>query len=234
MLTVNLLQARMKAIMHAYVDHNRHTMFQQSVDEVGKQLKKMLSDLEASMNDKTDEVFISMQRDYRSVLGGGGAPQGEILPKLERSTRKEVLRIVNGAEAKFREIAVGEAFEEEDEDQTPEEDSHRQGVSKKDHLLELDAQIKPEAGGDDQPMADVPESRDNTSNEAPSHKQGNDKPAPLIGGSEEPVKTLTPLEHSNRGPVVKRETPDALDAQLHGAQINSDDDPEFRSSNGSY
>jgi len=216
MLTVILSQARMKAIMHAYVDHNRHTMFQQSVDEVGKQLKKMLSDLEASMNDKTDKVFISMQRDYRSVLGGGtSAAHGEILPKSERLTRKEILNIVEGVEAQFRKIATSEAFEVEDKGQTPEEDNHRQGVPKEDLSLKLDAHVKPEPGKDDQPMADVPESRENTLHEALSHNQGNDKPAPLTEG--------------NKEPITKRETPDALDAQLNGAQINSNNDPEFRS-----
>ena len=207
----------MKAIMHAYVDHNRHTMFQQSVDEVGKQLKKMLSDLEASMNDKTDKVFISMQRDYRSVLGGSTAPHGELLPKLERLTRKEILQIAEGAEAKFRAIAAHEAVGAEDEGQAPEEDNPRQDVSKKDQSLEIDAHVKPEPSKDDQLMADVPGSPDNTSNETLSHQQGNGQPAPLIGGSEEPTNELTPPEDSNRGPVVKRETADALDAQLIGA-----------------
>lgn len=217
MLTVILSQARMKAVMHAYVDRNRHTMFQQSVDEVGKQLKKMLSDLEASMNDKTDKVFISVQRDYRSVLSSTSAAYGELLPKSERLTRKDVLRIVEGVEAQFRKI------KNEDESQTSEEDSHRQGVPKKDLSLRLDAHTKPEPREDDQPMADVPESPDNTSNEALSHEQGIDKPAPLIEGSEEPINGLTPPEDSNR------ETLDALDAQLNGAQMNSNDDPVFRS-----
>lgn len=228
MLTVILSQARMKTIMHTYVDHRRHTMFQQSVDEVGKQLQKMLSDLEASMNDKTDKVFISMQRDYRSVLSSTSAAHGELLPKSEQLTRKEVLRIVEGVEAQFR-----GAFEKEDEGQTPEKDDHRQGVSEKDLSLRLDAHIKPKPGEDDQRMTDVPESPDNTPNEALSHEQGIEKPALLIEGSEESINRLTSLEDSNRGPV-KRETPDALDAQLNGAQINSNDDLVFRFYDDSY
>ena len=144
-----------------------------------------------------------MQRDYRSVLGGGTAvARGELLPKSERLTRKEVLRIVNGVEAQFRKIAAGEAFQAEDEGQTPDEDNHRQGVLKKDLALKLDAHVKPEPGKDDQPMAEVPESRDDSSNEALSHEQANYRPAPLTGGSEECIKGLTLPEDSNRGPVV--------------------------------
>lgn len=201
----------MKAIMHAHVDYNRHTMFKQSVDEVRKQLKKMLSGLEAGMHDNIDKVFMSMQRDYKSVLGGGGAQVQEVLPKSERSTRKEVLRIMQEAETRFQKLTTSVAIEVKDEGQTPKEDNHHQDVSKEDQSLKLDAHIKPEPGMDDQPIAIVPESRDNPSIEAPSHEQRNEKPASLREGS------------------GQREILDALDAQLNGAQTNSDDDPDFGS-----
>lgn len=201
----------MKAIMHAHVDYNRHTMFKQSVDEVRKQLKKMLSDLEAGMHDNIDKVFMSMQRDYRSVLGGGGAQAHDLLPKSERSTRKEVLRIMQGAKTRFQKLTISEATEEEDEGQTPKEDNHHQDVSEKDQSLELNVHVKSEPGMDDRLMANGPESKDNPFIEAPLHEQRNEKPVSLREGS------------------GQREILDALDAQLNGAQSNSDDDPDFRS-----
>ena len=105
---------RMKAAMTQHVDVQRHVMFQQSVDEVRSQLKTLLKDLEAKMNDKTDEIFVSIKRDYRAVLGGGeGVPQGQLLPRSERLSRKEILRIIDGIEAVFRRIAEGVVLEEE-------------------------------------------------------------------------------------------------------------------------
>ncbi|KAL8628455.1 hypothetical protein Q9189_005865 [Teloschistes chrysophthalmus] len=131
---------RIKAIMTGHVDQNRHTMFRQSVDGVRQQLKKLTKDVEARMNDKTDEVFVAMQRDYRSVLGGG-APEGQLLPKSERMLRKELLHIVEGVETIFRKVAAGEKVEDdEDED---DEDSPRRGGT--DLLLDQsDTQVKHE------------------------------------------------------------------------------------------
>lgn len=169
--------------MTAHVDQTRHSMFQQSVDEVRQQLKRLTKDVEARMNDKTDEVFVSMQRDYRSVLGGG-APEGQLLPKSERLLRKEVLRIVDGVEAVFRRIAAGEIPEDDDdEDETAENDGSRQPDPKPEQPLESGVQVKHELDEEskstnpdtksssmikaetqeDETMRDVPESRDETS-----------------------------------------------------------------------
>lgn len=67
------------------------------------------------MNAKTDEVFVSMQRDYRAVLGGG-APQGQVLPKHERIMRQTISSTLDDVEAQFRKIAAGTMPEEEEAD----------------------------------------------------------------------------------------------------------------------
>ena len=45
----------------------------------------MLEELEVSLNDTADEVYLAMRRNYSSVLDGGDVPQhGKILPKMQR------------------------------------------------------------------------------------------------------------------------------------------------------
>ena len=51
--------------MNAHVERQRHTMFEDSTNEVQKQLKAMLRGVEESMSNKADKVFIAMSRDYR-------------------------------------------------------------------------------------------------------------------------------------------------------------------------
>jgi len=46
-----------------------------------------------------------MRRDYRSVLGGGDLPQGEILPKAERLMRKAIMDKIDKVEKIFRRVA---------------------------------------------------------------------------------------------------------------------------------
>ncbi|KAF6221297.1 hypothetical protein HO133_002152 [Letharia lupina] len=109
--------ARMKAAMNSHVAQERHTMFQSSAENVKTRLSVMLKELEVYMNDKADEVYIAMRRDYNSVLGGGEVPQnGEILPKTQRLVRKEMMRIINGVEKVFQKIAGLEVKDEDDED----------------------------------------------------------------------------------------------------------------------
>ena len=87
----------MKAAMDSHIAQERHTMFQSSVDNVRNRLNAMVKDLESTMLDKVDEVFVMVRRDYNSVLGEGESPQaGELLPKTQRLVRKEIMRIIDG------------------------------------------------------------------------------------------------------------------------------------------
>ena len=108
----------MKAAMNSHVAQERHTMFQSSADNVKSRLSVMLKELGVYMNDKADEVYLAMRRDYNSVLGGGEVPQnGEILPKTHRLARKEMMRIFDGVEKVFSKI-TGLELKDEDEDET--------------------------------------------------------------------------------------------------------------------
>lgn len=103
--------------MNSHISHERHTMFQSSADNVQNLLNVMISDMENNMNDKADEIFVQMQRDYRAVLGGAGLPQGgELLTRSQRLVRKEIMRIIDGVEGALLRVAGLETQEDEDKD----------------------------------------------------------------------------------------------------------------------
>lgn len=103
----------MKTAMNAHVDQERHVMFQESADEVRNRLKSLVQDVEETMSNRVDEVFIAMRRDYRSVLGGGDDVQGQVLPKAQRIMRKEVNGVIDGVEEIFKKVMDADADEME-------------------------------------------------------------------------------------------------------------------------
>ena len=115
---------RMKGRMNSHVAHHRLTMFQESADEVRRQLQLLVSEAEEMLSEKIDEVFFQVKRDYRAVLGGGDQPkEGEILPKLQRQARKETMRSIESAEKMMRRVVGLEVDAEEDEAASEEGDS---------------------------------------------------------------------------------------------------------------
>lgn len=103
----------MKTAMNAHVDQERHVMFQESADEVRNRLKTLVQDVEETMSNRVDEVFIAMRRDYRSVLGGGDDVQGQVLPKAQRIMRKEVSGVIDGVEEIFKNMMDADNVEME-------------------------------------------------------------------------------------------------------------------------
>lgn len=118
----------MKAALNGHVEQQRHVMFQRSADEVRNLLQKMVRSLQEILDEKADEVFLAMRRDYRSVLGGGDLPQGEILPKAQRLMRKEIMGKINKVDKIFRRVAgleVEDDQEDSDEEGVPSDDSDK-------------------------------------------------------------------------------------------------------------
>ena len=121
---------RMKALMGDHVEHQRQWMFQESADEVRRQLETMVHDVGERLADKTDEVFIQIKRDYRSVLGGGNVTQGEVIPRVQRQVRKETKKTIEGVEKMMRRVMGLELEEdadpkvEDDEMSEPDNDSN--------------------------------------------------------------------------------------------------------------
>lgn len=106
--------SRMKAAMNSHVAHTRHSMFQQSADQVKRLLEDLAKQVETMMSEKTDDVFIQMQRDYRSVLGGGDTHRdGEILPRVQRLVRKEVMAMIEATEQRFMKVVRSSSGDQE-------------------------------------------------------------------------------------------------------------------------
>ena len=96
--------ARMKAIMNSHVANVRGAMFKSSCDHVRDLLKTVLRNVQEFMENKADEVFSSISRDYRAALGGN-APKGEGLPKWQRDMQRAVMHHINSAEKVFKKAA---------------------------------------------------------------------------------------------------------------------------------
>ena len=112
--------------MSSHVEGHRDAMFKASADEVRTQLEDMVSSVEETLADKTDEVFMQIKRDYRLVLGGEDVPQGEVIPRVQRLVRKETKKAIDGVE-RLMKIAVGLGVEDlpddvKDEDKVMESD----------------------------------------------------------------------------------------------------------------
>ncbi|KAL8759597.1 MAG: hypothetical protein Q9199_000641 [Rusavskia elegans] len=132
-------------------------MFKARADEVRNQLKDMVSSVEETLADKTDEVFMQIKRDYRAVLGTGEAPQGEVIPRVQRLVRKEIKKTIEGAERMIN-VVLGYEIEdlpdlvEDAEDATTgkqERDSASNGVKAEDKefpdLASISTEVKHEA-----------------------------------------------------------------------------------------
>jgi hypothetical protein len=107
---------RMKAQMSTYVDHYRHSMFNDATLTVKRHLDSMCRTLEDVMGGKADEIYIRMKADYMRVLGGVQQnQQAFVLPKEERALRSEVMKILRSIDMQFEPITRGEFVEEEEE-----------------------------------------------------------------------------------------------------------------------
>ena len=103
----------MKQAMTTHIEQNRIEMFESSVNSVREQLVAMLRSQEKALGEAVDHIFTNINRDYRSVLGGG--VHGEILPKAQRILRGEVFEIINSVERIFQGVVGFKMDEDSDE-----------------------------------------------------------------------------------------------------------------------
>lgn len=177
----------MKAAMNSHVAQERHTMFAASAENVKARLSVMLKELEVSMNDKADEVYLAMRRDYNSVLGGGDVPQtSEILPKTQRLVRKEMMRIIDGVEKTFMKIVGLEVQDDDDE-----EDSHRVVGKSEEEEEDEDSKVKRETTPSEQS-----EDHEQLKREAPSDES---EPTFKTAETHEPLNDGENVDSSNSG-----------------------------------
>ena len=110
----------------------------------------MVKEAEESTADKTDEVFVQIARDYRSVLGGQDPrqqQQGEVLPRVQRLVRKEIRKLIGGVERRMKR-AIGIEVEDEDEEEVESEADESEKESEK--KIEDEASVLEEKGMKDE------------------------------------------------------------------------------------
>lgn len=100
--------ARMKAHMSAHVERARHSMFNAATLTVKGHLDAMCRALRELMEQRADDIFLRMKADYMRVLGGVQVGSAAVLPRAERVLRGDVMRLLNGVDARFETIAKGE------------------------------------------------------------------------------------------------------------------------------
>ena len=110
----------MKVMMTRHVDGVRQQMFHDSTNAVKKSLKKLVKDIEDFLLGKADEVFISVKRDYESVVLGRHAATQQ-LPREQRQIRSEVNSIIDGTELVFKKVVGLEPETPEPSVENPEE-----------------------------------------------------------------------------------------------------------------
>ena len=96
-------------------------MFSDSTNAVQKLLRKLIKDIEDFLLEKADQVFISVKRDYESVVLGRQAATHQ-LPREQRQIRADVNNIIEGAELIFKKAVGLEPETPEREVEDPEEE----------------------------------------------------------------------------------------------------------------
>ena len=89
--------------MSRHVERVRHQMFNDSTNAVKESLKKLMKGIEDFLLSKADEVFLSVKRDYESVVLGRQTSSRQ-LPREQRQIRTEVNSFVEETEMIFREV----------------------------------------------------------------------------------------------------------------------------------
>ena len=94
---------RMKGHMAEHVDHNKLSMFNAACDQVRNSLSGLIDNVRTEMLDRADSIFVSMQRDYMSIIGGVNVGHVTI-PREERVLRREVDERITSVDAMFQRV----------------------------------------------------------------------------------------------------------------------------------
>lgn len=93
---------RMKGHMATHVSQHCVSMFEDATEQVRKSILKMCGNVRAEMGDRADGIFISMQRDYMSIIGGVNIDTK--MPRQERALRRDVDDMIGKADGCFQKV----------------------------------------------------------------------------------------------------------------------------------
>ena len=102
-------------------------MFEASAEKVKSSLGGLIKIVEEQLSEKTDEVFVSMRRDYRAVLGAGEVKEGEMLPRPQRLCRKDIKGVIEGVQRIFEKVVNGELDDDDSQAGDVGEGRNREG-----------------------------------------------------------------------------------------------------------
>jgi hypothetical protein len=102
----------MKSHMVNHVETVRHHMFKEAMRTVQEHLNKMCKGLQVAMEEKADEIYLSMRRDYLKALGGEHVNTA-VLSKEERAMRAAIRPILMDVDQKFKAILDGTIDDDE-------------------------------------------------------------------------------------------------------------------------
>ncbi|KAK3064184.1 hypothetical protein LTS18_009470 [Coniosporium uncinatum] len=104
---------RMKSHMAHHIDYARRDMFDKSTEQVRMHLDHMCRQIQDNMELRADQVFLAVERDYTTVIGGVPLPEGYIMPREEKGVRDDVADAIAGSDEQFRKILGVEKEDEE-------------------------------------------------------------------------------------------------------------------------
>lgn len=93
---------RMKAHMTDHVSERRVSMFTDATTQVRTSLMKMCDEVRQGMLDRADSIYLNMQRDYMSIIGGVNVDVK--MPRQERALRRDVDEVIGRADEYLQEI----------------------------------------------------------------------------------------------------------------------------------
>ncbi|THV72223.1 hypothetical protein D6D27_09720 [Aureobasidium pullulans] len=136
---------RMKAYMNNHVTAQKDIMFQRATEVVRTMITDLIKEVGENMEDRTDQVFVGMRRDYLQVLGNVRI-EDITMPNSERSLQDAIRDIIQQSEEVFKAILEGRDVPslEQDvsagaiEDEQQDSDTEKKGFEKdqRDKIME--------------------------------------------------------------------------------------------------
>ncbi|KAG2164356.1 hypothetical protein JADG_004095 [Aureobasidium aubasidani] len=124
---------RMKAYMNNHVTAQKDIMFQRATEVVRNMITDLIKEVEDNMEDRTDQVFVGMRRDYLQVLGNVRI-EDITMPNSERSLQDAIQEIIQQSEEVFKAILEGRDVPSLEQDVSTgaiEDEQHKSDTEKK-------------------------------------------------------------------------------------------------------
>jgi hypothetical protein len=93
---------RMKGYMAQHVSQHRISMFEDAAKKVRSSIEGLCQKVRKVLDERTDSIYLSMQRDYMSIIGGVSV--NTKMPREERAVRRQVDEAIGRTDQFFQEV----------------------------------------------------------------------------------------------------------------------------------